>query len=139
MGMIYAEIQLTNCDDLALSRRQLLDSSKVRSMQVKANVDSGAYMLCLNEQVAAQLDLPVVNRQVAELADGTSRELNVVGPVEIRFANRVTNCNAMVLPGESEILLGAIPIEDLDVIIHPREQMLVVNPAHPFVPSKPVR
>ena len=139
MGMIYADIQLTNCDDLALARRQLLDSSKVRSMQVKANVDSGAYMLCLNERVATQLDLPVINRQVAELADGTSRELNVVGPVEIRFANRITNCNAMVLPGECEILLGAIPMEDLDVIIHPREQKLVVNPAHPFVPSKPVR
>ena len=52
---------------------------------------------------------------------------------------QLTNCDAMVLPGESEILLGAIPMEDLDVIIHPREQKLVVNPAHPLVPSKPVR
>ena len=139
MGLIYADIRLTNGDDQALVRRKLLDPAKVRSMVVKANVDSGAYMLCINEQIAAQLDLPVLGKQSATLADSTVRELNVAGPVEVRFDNRYTNCNALVLPGESEILLGAIPMEDMDVLIHPREQRLVVNPAHPYIASKPVR
>lgn len=51
MGLVYADIQLTNADDLALVRRNYLDSAKVRSMTVSANVDSGPYMLCINEQV----------------------------------------------------------------------------------------
>jgi clan AA aspartic protease len=139
MGLVYAEIQLTNGDDLALARRKLLDPSKVRAMTVKANADSGTYMLCLNEQVATQMELPVLGKQLAQMADGSVRELDVVGPVEVRFENRYTNCNALVLPGDNQVLLGAIPMEDMDVLIHPPEQRLVVNPAHPLMASKPVR
>lgn len=48
MGLVDAEIHLANGDDLALVRRGLLDPAQVRSMTVKANADSGAYMLCIN-------------------------------------------------------------------------------------------
>ncbi len=139
MGLVYADITLTNSDDMALVRRKLLDPAKVRSLVVTANADSGAYMLCINEQVRAQLDLPLLKTQIAELADGSVREVQVVGPVEVRFENRSTHCNAMVLPGSSEVLLGAIPREDLDVVLLPREQRLAVNPAHPLIASKPVK
>ncbi len=139
MGLVYADIQLTNADDMALARRKLLDPSKVRSMTVKANVDSGAYMLCLNEHVATQMELPVLGKQSAQMADGSVCELEVVGPVEVRFENRYTHCNALVLPGDNQVLLGAVPMEDMDVLIHPREQRLIVNPDHPIMASKPVR
>jgi clan AA aspartic protease len=139
MGLVYANIRLTNGDDLALVRRKLLDADKARSMVINANADSGAAMLCVNEQVATQLELPVLGRQSAQMAGGGVRELDVVGPVEVRFENRYTNCNALVLPGENQVLLGAIPMEDMDVLIHPREQRLVVNPDHPLMASKPVR
>jgi hypothetical protein len=96
-------------------------------------------LLCINEQVRAQLDLALLDRQVAELVDGSVRDVPIAGPVEVRFENRRTNCNAMVLPGNSEVLLGAIPMEDMDLVILPREKRLAVNPAHPIVPSKPVK
>jgi hypothetical protein len=38
----------------------------------------------------------------------------------------------MVLPGESEPLLGAIPLEEMDVLIHPLRNELIVNPEHPY-------
>ena len=38
----------------------------------------------------------------------------------------------MVLPGDNEPLLGAIPLEDMDVLIHPLRQELIVNPEHPY-------
>ena len=41
-------------------------------------------------------------------------------------------CNALVLPGNNEVLLGAIPMEDMDVIIDPKKQTLEVNPEHPY-------
>ena len=58
---------------------------------------------------------------------------DLVGPVELRFENRATTCRALVLPGDSEVLLGAIPLEDLDVVIHPLRQELIVNPDSPDV------
>jgi hypothetical protein len=55
----------------------------------------------------------------------------VVGPVDVEFENRKATCNAYVLPGDSEPLLGAIPLEELDVIIHAARQELIINPLHP--------
>ena len=55
-----------------------------------------------------------------------------LGPIEVKFKNRRCNVDAMVLPGDNEILLGAIPMEDMDVLIHPLKQELIVNPEHPY-------
>ncbi len=66
------------------------------------------------------------------MADGSLRAYDVVGPIELKFKNRRTVCNAMVLPGDNEVLLGAIPLEDMDVLIHPQRQELIVNPDHPY-------
>lgn len=66
------------------------------------------------------------------MANDQIAEYDVVGPVELRFKNRRTMCNAMVLPGDNEVLLGAIPLEDMDVLIHPQRQELIVNPNHPY-------
>jgi clan AA aspartic protease len=135
MGLVYADIKLTNVDDLALAKRKIIKKEAVRSMEVVAMVDSGAYMMAINETVQKQLGLDITDIQYASLADGQVIELNVVGPIEIRFANRRTICEAVVLSGDGEILLGAIPMEAMDVLIHPREQKLIVNPKHPIKPQ----
>lgn len=136
MGLVYAEIDLISVDDLVLHRRGYLDEDKIKQVKVKALVDSGAYMLCINENVRAQLDLPIIEKQFGTLADETLIEFDVVGPVEVRFENRSTSVRAIVLPGDAEILLGAIPMEDMDVLIDPRGEKLVVNPKHPYVATK---
>lgn len=139
MGLVYADLELTNADDLALLRRGYLQANQVKQMQVRALVDSGAYMLAINENLKTQLDLPVLDEPVAELADGSKIKFEVVGPVEVRFENRATTCRAMVLPGDAEILLGSIPMEDMDVVIDPRTQQLVVNPESPYFAKKPLK
>ncbi len=139
MGLIYVNLELISGDDLVLHRRGYIDSTKIKRMTVKALVDTGAYMLAINEQIKQQLDLPQVDEQVAELADGTRTKLEIVGPVEIKFANRSTTVRAMVLPGESEVLLGSIPIEDMDVLIDPKQQRLIVNPENPYIVKKPLK
>ncbi len=136
MGLVYAEIDLISVDDLVLHRRGFLEKEKIKQITVDALVDSGAYMLTINENVRAQLDLPFIEKQFGRLADETLLELDVVGPVEVRFENRSTTVRAIVLPGNAEILLGAIPMEDMDVLIDPKQQKLLVNPAHPYVATK---
>ena len=136
MGLVYAEIDLINGGDMYLYRQKLLDEKDVKKVRVKALVDSGAYNLCISETVQTQLDLPFIEKQFVTLADDTLIEVDFVGPVDIRFENRSTTVRALVLPGDSEVLLGAIPMEDMDVLINPREQKLVVNPKHPYVATK---
>ena len=118
-------------DDLALVRRNKLDKDEVKKMRVNMLVDSGAYMMAINEAVQEVLQLPFREKKKAQLADGSVIEYDVVGPIEVRFKNRTSICNAVILKGENECLLGAIPMEEMDVLIHPMTHQLIVNPAHP--------
>jgi clan AA aspartic protease len=132
MGLIYAEIEIINGGDLEMARRNIIGEEEVKRMHVNALVDTGSYMLCINENIQEQLQLAVVEKRKAQLANGSIVECEVVAPIELRFKNRQTTCRAMVLPGDSEPLLGSIPLEDMDVLIHPLRQELIVNPDHPY-------
>ncbi len=132
MGLIYAEIELINGEDLSLARRNVIGEDEVKRIRIEALVDTGSYMLAINESIQEQLQLPIVEKRKAQLANGHIVDCDVVAPVELRFKNRATTCRAIVLPGDAEPLLGAIPLEDMDVIIHPLRQELIVNPDHPY-------
>lgn len=132
MGLTYADIELINGYDLENAKRNIIGEEEVKRMHVQMLVDTGALMLCINESIQEQLQFPVHEKRKAETADGRVIECYVVGSVEVRFKNRQTTCRAMVLPGSSEPLLGAIPLEDMDVLIHPQRQELIVNPEHPY-------
>jgi clan AA aspartic protease len=132
MGLIYAEIELINAGDLEMVRRNIIGEDEIKRMVISALVDTGSYMLCINENIQEQLQLPVVEKRKAQITDNRIVECDVVSMVELKFKNRRTICNAMVLPGDSEPLLGAIPLEDMDVLIHPLRQELIVNPEHPY-------
>lgn len=132
MGLVYAEIELISAGDLELARRNMLDIDEVKKMNVEMLVDSGSYYMCINETVKELIDLNILEKRKWQLANGQIVEYEVVGPIEVKFKNRRCHVDAMVLPGDSEMLLGAIPKEDLDVLIHPLRQELVVNPEHPY-------
>ncbi len=132
MGFVYADIELINGEDLVMARKNLIGEDEIRRFPLNILVDSGAHQLVLNENIQEQLKLPVVGRKKAQMADGRIIECDVVSPVELRFKNRETTCRAIILPGEVEPLLGVIPIEDMDVLIHPLRNELIVNPDHPY-------
>ena len=139
MGSVYADIEIVSAEDLALARKGYIKPDNVKSETVRALVDSGAYMLCINEHIRAQLDLAKVSSMEAELADGTIKTVDVVGPVVINFSNRTTSCNAAVLPGQTEVLLGTIPMEDLDVVIDPKLQTLTLPKDRPYLAKKTIK
>ncbi len=132
MGLVYADIELINGEDLTLARRNIIGADEIRRIAVNALVDTGSYMLCINESIQEQMKFPVAERRSGQLANGSIVEYDVVSHVELKFKNRRTMCNAMVLPGDNEVLMGAIPLEDMDVLIHPQRQELIVNPEHPY-------
>lgn len=128
MGYVYAEIQLTNEDDVALNRRNFLPESQIRKVTCRALVDTGAWDLVINEELQQQLNLPVIGRQVVQTADERLLEVDFVGPVEVRFEDHFTIANAVVLPGATEVLLGAYPLQGLDAFIDAKRERLLVHP-----------
>ncbi|TAE40981.1 MAG: clan AA aspartic protease [Runella slithyformis] len=132
MGLIYADIELINGEDLVLAKRHYIGEDEVKRMWVSMLVDTGSVYLCINENIQEQLQLPFKEKRKGPLADGRIVEYNVVGPIELKFKNRSCTTNAMVLPGDNEPLLGAIPMEDMDVVIRPQRQELEVHPDHPY-------
>ena len=98
MGLTYAEITLANGIEYGLAQQGRLPREEVKQMKVKALVDSGAYMLVINENIKRQLNLPVHEKRETKLADGSIAMCEIVGPVDIFFKNRATTCRAIVFP-----------------------------------------
>jgi clan AA aspartic protease len=131
MGLVYAEITLINGEDVMLAKRHIIGEEEVKKQTIKMLVDTGAYMMAINETIQSQIEFPFIEKRKVQLADSRVVEYDVVGPVNVKFSNRRATCNAFVLPGDSEPLLGAIPMEEMDVLVHPQRQQLIVNPEHP--------
>ena len=83
MGFVYAEVELTNAEDIVLARRHIIGEDEVRRMPVTMLVDTGAYMLAINESTQEQMKFPVEEKRKAELANGHIVEYDVVSQVEI--------------------------------------------------------
>jgi hypothetical protein len=112
MGLVYADIELINAGDLEMVRRNLMDKDEVKRMYINMLVDSGAYMMAINETIQEQLQLPFIEKRKSIMANGSIEEHDVVGPIVVKFKNRQAVCNAVVLQGNNEPLLGAIPMEE---------------------------
>lgn len=102
-------------------------------VEVDALADSGAVHLCVPEQVRIQLKLEAIDSKEVTLADGKRAVVPYVGPIEIRFKNRIGFAGALVMG--DQVLLGAIPMEDMDLVIVPRTRLLDVNPSSPNIAS----
>jgi len=134
MGLVFADIEITNLEDVILAKAGHLPSGKIRRMTVRMMADSGAIMMAINEEIQTQLGLPFSERLVVQLADGTPMELDVVGPLQARFSDRTSMLRALVLPGNAEPLFGAIPMEEMDLIVNPAKQTLGPHPSRPIRP-----
>ncbi len=117
MGLIYADIELINAGDIEMARRFFIGEDEVKRLHINVLVDTGAYNLCINETIQAQLELPFIEKRKGQLANGSIDEYDMVGPVVLKFKNRQTVCNALVLSGDNEPLLGSIPLRDIHVPI----------------------
>ena len=106
-------------------------------VDVVALADSGAVHLCIPEHVQIQLKLEPIDNKEVTLADGSKKLVSYVGPIELRFKNRVGFAGALVMG--DQVLLGAIPMEDMDLIIIPKTRTLDVNPDSPNIASSIVK
>jgi clan AA aspartic protease len=126
MGLSYASLTLKNPR-----------YPELESLQVEALADTGAIMLCVPQHVALQLKLETMEQREVTTADGKKHLVDYVGPLQISFGKRTSFGGALVL-GDS-VLLGAIQMEDMDLVVIPREQRVAVNPESPNIPTAIVK
>nr|VFK20517.1 MAG: clan AA aspartic protease, AF_0612 family [Candidatus Kentron sp. LFY] len=120
MGLINARIELSNPRD-----------KNIKTLDVTSLVDTGALHLCVPEHIARALELEELYKREVITADGKRHLVPYMGPVTVTFENRGCFAGAMVFG--DQVLLGAIPMEDMDVLVSPSRQRLMVNPESPDI------
>ena len=121
MGEAFSDIDLSN------PKRPDLQPVRARAL-----ADTGAVVLCIPEHVALQLGFETATHREA-VVDGRQLSVPYVGPVQVTFDGRFCFAGALVL-GE-DVRLGAIPMADIDLVVHPERRKVTVNPKSPNVPQ----
>lgn len=100
-------------------------------LEVPALADTGSIFLCIPEHVRLQLKLEILEDRDVKLADGSYANYPYAGPIVVHFKNRTGFMGALVMG--DEVLLGAIAMEEMDLVVHPRDGTVDVNPESPNV------
>jgi clan AA aspartic protease len=122
MGLVYSQITLSNPVD-----------PNIKSVVSTCIVDASSTLLCIPEHIAMQLGLEYKQYREAVLADGSIQKKPYVGPLQVQFEDRICFVGAMVMG--DEVLLGAVPMEDMDLVVLPNFLKLAVNPESPNMPK----
>jgi len=121
MGLVKAKVELRNprkTDEIGIEREAL--------------VDTGALHLCIPASLAEALELETQQTRRVSTADGQQHECPYVGPIALKVGDRECFTGAVVIG--NEVLLGAVPMEDMDLWISPSLHQVVPNPASPDIP-----
>ncbi len=122
MGLANAKIQLRNPR-----------FPELEPLEVDALADTGAVHLCIPPHVQIQLKLEEIDKKEVTFADGSQKLIPYVGPIELRYKNRIGFSGALVMGDQP--LLGAIPMEDMDLVVVPKTRQVIVNPNSPNIAS----
>lgn len=126
MGLVNAKLLLKN------PRKPELEP-----VEVDALADTATVHLCIPSHIQIQLELEEIDKKEVTLTDGSKKLVPYVGPVELRFKNRVGFAGAIVMGDQT--LLGAIPMEDMDLVVMPRTRKVDVNPSSPNIATSIVK
>ena len=126
MGRVYTSLALNNPRE-----------PELKTIEVKALVDMESPHLCIPEHIVIQLRLEAMYEREVTIADGSKKICSYVGPIQIRFDGRGCFTGALVLG--DQVLLGAVPMEDMDLVISPLTRTVEVNPESPNIPHAIVK
>jgi len=125
MGMVYTEITLKNLSDIALASRGYVKPEEVRIETVTAVADTGSMYLVITEELRQKLGLDIVKERTVNIANGQQIIGYITDAVEVRWKNRFTTVQALVIPGAQEVLFGVIPMGAMDLMVNPVTQEVV--------------
>ena len=136
MGEIQTSVTLENRDDRGAVHLGLRVEADVRRTTVEGIVDTGAVSLVIPEEIATELGLRDFGTRTVIYAD-ERREQHPVTDVTIKIGNLTTRTEAIVGPAGSQVLIGQLVLEALDLIADCRNRTL--TPRHPEGPVLAIR
>ena len=124
MATVYDEITLKNVGDIFRAEDGHIKESEIRETTIQVVADTGADTLIINEAVRQALGLRITGDRTAYLANGDGDACQITEPVEVHWKDRSMVCRPWLMPNAPEVLLGAIPLEDMDIMVDCNRQCL---------------
>jgi predicted aspartyl protease len=128
MGEVKVAVTFINIFD------EYLEKPEIRQVELDCLIDSGAVLSYIPQEVVELLGIPENGNVIVKYANEKKEEVKKAGPVKIKIGNRSGNFDCIVGPPNCEPLIGQIVLEELDLLIDPKEKKLVVRPESPFLP-----
>jgi len=125
VGRFSVEFEVVNYADLIREQDGTLSSDQVRRETIRGVVDSGATKLVLPQAVVKRLGLPVGTKIGVRHADGRQAQREGAEEVYVELLGRHGTFTAIVEPRRKTALLGAIVLEDLDLLVDCSAQQVV--------------
>ena len=130
MGRVLVSAKIENLSDYSKLREGLLLPERVRTIEVsEALVDTGATFLSLPRRLIDQLGLEQYQTRLSRTTNGV-RQVNIFSSVRLTVQDRECRVSVAELPDDCPVLIGQIPLEDLDFVVDPARQRLIGNPEH---------
>jgi len=134
MGEIKVSVNVQNFVDLELATQGKLPEDKVRTRELQALVDTGCTMMFLPQEIVEVLGLRYLRKAIVTYADERKEERDIAGVAAITIGARTVNLDCIVGPPASEPLIGQVVLEEMDLIVDPRNQCLTPRPESPELP-----
>ena len=125
MGLVFEEVTLKNSRDVTNAGCGIINEREIHQKTVKALVDTGAFTLAIDEELRQELGLEITGRKKVALANNEKVIYQRTEPVDIHWKDRSASIRAVVLPETNNILLGALPLEEMDLIVDPAREKLI--------------
>lgn len=130
MGKVLVTAKIENLSDLYFAHKGLLPDEQVRRVEATdALVDTGATGLSMPRSLIAKLGLDPVRKRMARTSAGTV-EVQIYEGARLTIQDRECLAEVTELPDECPVLIGQIPLEQLDFVVDLQGRRLVGNPAH---------
>jgi len=130
MGRVTVTAKLENLEDAFMAERGQIPADQVRFLEVPdALVDTGATQLSMPSRLIQQLGLRHAKTRPAMTSAGTVT-MQVYNAVRLTIQGRDCLSDVTEVPDECPVLIGQIPLEQLDFVVDLNGRRLIGNPAH---------
>jgi predicted aspartyl protease len=135
MGRVNIKVKLKNYNDITLFENGYLKKEQIREYEGEGLVDTGATMISIPKNIFEKLGLKYSDREVsATYANGAKEKKKIARGILVEILDRSSLTDCLVEEKYEKILIGQIPLEEMDLYVDCREGRLVPRAESPEMP-----
>ncbi len=135
MGSVTVKVKLWNFLDEVKAKEGLISEEQIRTVEVEdALVDTGAILVSLPEDIVEKLGLMIEEEKYVTLANNHREKRKIAAGLKIEIMGRTSETRCIVNDKGTKVLIGQIPLEEMDLYVFPAEGRIGGRPEHPDSP-----